>query len=223
MYQAHSYFIFDLDGTLAYTLEDLCSAMNRMLRFFGLREISAEETLKNINFGARTFVRGCLPEELRENEDLVDRAYAKYSEFYAEEYIKTTTLYPYVSEGIQYLKEHGAKLAVFSNKQDVQTKAICEKLFPAGTFEIILGHNGQFPHKPSPEGALYIAELLGGKPEETVLVGDSDVDMKLAANAGIHPVGVAWGYRPKELLLQLGAEKILNSLEDFKALIPTIG
>lgn len=219
MYTAHRHFIFDLDGTLAYTIGDLRSAMNGMLRHFGWREISEEEALQNINFGARQFVRGCMPEAYREDEGMVDRAFAKYSECYAKEYLKTTCLYPGVGEGIAYLKAQGARMAVFSNKQDAQTKAICEKLFPADTFAIVLGNNGVFPHKPSPEGALYVAEVLGVRPEDIVFVGDSDVDMKTAANAGMHPVGVSWGYRPKELLLSLGAETILTSLEDIENLI----
>lgn len=127
--------------------------------------------------------------------------------------------YPAVAGGISYLKSKGARIGVFSNKQDAQTKAICEKLFPAGTFEIVLGHSGEFPHKPSPEGALHIAEVLGGRPDETVVVGDSDVDMRLAKNGGFHPVGVSWGYRPKELLSELGAEMIIEDETGFEGLI----
>lgn len=215
----YQYFIFDLDGTLANTLGDLCSSMNGMLRYFGWREITEEDILANINRGVRWLVQGCMPAEFREDEALVEAAVAQYSECYAKEYLTTTHLYEGVAEGVAYLKAHGAKMGVFSNKQDVQTKAICEKLFPADTFEIVLGNNGVFPHKPSPEGALYVAEVLGARPEEIVFVGDSDVDMKTAANAGMHPVGVAWGYRSKEMLLSLGAETILSSLEDIQNLI----
>ena len=219
MYQRKKYFIFDLDGTLAYTIEDLRTAMNKTLRFFGWREITTEETLRNINFGAKKFVKGSLPREFQEDEDIVDKAYEKYSEFYSEGYLIDTHLYPFVKEGIEYLKKNGAKLAVFSNKQDTQTKAICNALFPKGTFDIVMGHSGEFPHKPSPEGALYIVSQLGGTPEETVFVGDSDVDMKTAQNAGLHPVGVSWGYRPKELLKELGAEMIIHDASDFEKLI----
>ncbi len=219
MYQKHRYFIFDLDGTLAYTIDDLREAMNKMLRFYGWREVTVDDTLKNINNGARVFVQGCMPEEFRGNERLVDEAYAKYSEFYAGCYLHTTRLYPAVAGGISYLKSKGARIGVFSNKQDAQTKAICEKLFPAGTFEIVLGHSGEFPHKPSPEGALHIAKVLGGRPDETVVVGDSDVDMRLAKNGGFHPVGVSWGYRPKELLSELGAEMIIEDETGFEGLI----
>ena len=219
MYTAKKHFIFDLDGTLAYTIGDLQSAMNGMLRHFGWREITEEEALRNINCGAKQFVRGCLPLEYQEDEAMLERAYAKYSECYGKEYLKTTHLYPGVAEGIAYLKERGARLGVFSNKQDAQTKAICRALFPDETFDIVLGNNGVFPHKPSPEGALYVAEILGADPGEIAFIGDSDVDMKTAANAGMHPVGVAWGYRPKELLVSLGAETILTSLEDMQNLI----
>ncbi len=219
MQTKYKHFIFDLDGTLAYTIEDLRSAMNKMLRHFGWKEVTVEETLKNINSGARVFVAGCLPEEYQNDEAVIDKAYAKYSEFYSEEYVKTTKLYPCVAEGIAYLKSKGARLAVFSNKQDVQTKGICQKLFPEGTFEIVLGNNGQFPHKPSPEGALYIAEVLGASPDDIVFVGDSDVDMHTAQNSGMHSVGVSWGYRPKELLVSLGAEMIISGLEGFKEML----
>jgi phosphoglycolate phosphatase len=110
-------------------------------------------------------------------------------------------------------------MAVFSNKQDEMTKAICDKLFP-GVFDAVLGgRNGRFEHKPSPEGALYLAEQLGASPDEIAFVGDSDVDMKTAKNAGMHPIGVSWGFRPPELLTKLGAEYIITSLDDFKKLI----
>jgi phosphoglycolate phosphatase len=216
---AYHYFIFDLDGTLAYTIGDLCAAMNGMLSYFGWRTITEEEALQNINFGARQFVRGCLPEEYRENETMVDLAFAKYAECYGKGYLNTTHLYPDIAEGVAYLKEKGARLAVFSNKQDAQTKALCQKLFPPATFDVVMGFNGAFPHKPAPDGALAIAIAFGCRPEEVAFVGDSDVDMKTAQNAGMHPIGVSWGYRSKELLLSCGAEKILSDLRDIQDLI----
>ncbi len=219
MAQSHTCFIFDLDGTLAYTIEDLTEAINRMRKRFGWPPLETEEVLKNINLGARILVKGCVPEEYREDGELLDRAYDIYVESYAACYLHTTRAYPEAAAGVAYLKSRGARLAVFSNKQDAQTKAICEKLFPSDTFVCALGHDGSFPHKPSPEGALYLASLLGGKPEDTVFIGDSDIDMKLAANAGMIPVGVAWGYREEALLVARGATKILRRAEDFKDLL----
>lgn len=211
----YSYFIFDLDGTLAYTLEDLRSGMNGMLRHYGMTEVSLDDIIKNINFGSFAFVRGCLPEQYRQDDAFVTEAHTVYSSYYAKCYLDTTVLYPGVGEGIAYLKEHGARLAVFSNKQDKQTKAIVAKLFPESTFELVMGYDGTFPHKPSPEGALHIVTVFGTTPDNVVLVGDSDVDMKLANNAGLHPVGVSWGYRPMEMLTALGAERILTCYKDF--------
>lgn len=215
----YSCFIFDLDGTLAYTLEDLRSSMNEMLRYYGFGEVSLDDVLRNINFGSHAFVRGCLPEERRGDDAFVEEAHTVYSGFYAKGYLRTTHLYPRVAEGIAYLKAHGARLAVFSNKQHDQTRDIVSRLFPAGTFEYAIGHDGTFPCKPAPDGALFLAERFGVAPEKVAFVGDSDVDMKVAANAGMVPIGVSWGYRPQELLLTLGAETILTNADDFKKLI----
>lgn len=219
MYQKHNFFIFDLDGTLAYTIEDIHFSINRMLTYFNIKNADIKHTLSCVGNGARSLVKNCLPPEYRDDNFFVDKAYKKYSEFYSQDYLKTTRLYPYVAEGIVFLKEHGAKVAVLSNKQDAQTKAICNKLFPKNTFEAVLGYTGNFPHKPSPESALYLCELLGAKPCETVFIGDSDVDMQLAVNGGLHPVGVSWGYRSTELLLSCGAEMIIYNNRDFEKLI----
>lgn len=211
----YQHLIFDLDGTLAYTLGDLRTGMNAMLRHYGFNEVSQSDILANINFGSFAFVRGCLPAACREDEDFVKEAHTVYSSYYAQCYLDTTTLYPGVAEGIAYLHKKGVQLAVFSNKQDAQTKAIVSKLFPENPFALVMGYSGEFPHKPSPEGALHIVKSFGGSPSQTALVGDSDVDMKTAHNAGLHPIGVSWGYRPKETLLSLGAEHILMSGDDF--------
>ena len=204
-------FIFDLDGTLAYTIDDMRVAVNRAYQACGFSAITTEQALDNINFGARVFVTRGLPPAVQSDERVVDAVYAKYCEYYAEEYDKNTYLYPGVAEGIASLKARGARMAVFSNKQDAQTKDLCQKLFPRDTFVIALGSGAGFPPKPSPEGARYVASLLGGCPENTVLIGDSDVDMALAANSGMRVVGVSWGYRSPELLRELGAERILSN------------
>ena len=206
--------IFDLDGTLAYTIGDLRSGMNAMLRHFGFSEVSEQDILANINFGSVAFVRGCLPEAYRKDDAFIAEAHTVYSSYYAKCYLDTTVLYPGVAEGIAYLKKKGVRLAVFSNKQDAQTKAIVSKLFPANTFELVMGHDGTFPHKPSPEGTLHIVKQLGATPARAALIGDSDVDMMTAKNAGLHPIGVSWGYRPTETLLSLGAERILTCGDD---------
>ena len=196
--------IFDLDGTLMYTLGDLTAAMNLMLAEFSFPQKNREQILANINSGAREFVRRSLPEKYHDDDEFISKAYAVYCRYYSQVFTNTTTVYPGVAESVVRLKNAGIRLACFSNKQDVQTKQLVGLRFPNGEFEIALGHadSGElvFPHKPSPEGALYIAGRLGCKPSETVLIGDSDVDMKLGANAGMDVIGVSWGYRPAKLL-----------------------
>ncbi len=219
MYSPKRYFIFDLDGTLANTISDITAGLNLTMLQLGFPTFGDEKTLQNINRGARELVRGCIPKRYYDDEAFVSRVLKMYTENYSKVYLQSTSLYPSVLEGIRYLRENGAMLAVYSNKQDLQVKEICAKLFPKNTFAVTLGYSGEFPHKPCPDGALYIASLFGAEPFETVIVGDSDIDMRLADNAGMHKVGVGWGYRSGELLLSCGAEMIINGFEDFKSLI----
>lgn len=211
-------YIFDLDGTIAFTLKDLNTAMNQMLEELKFPLMTEQDILNNINCGARQFVTKCLPKSEQDNADTVELAFLRYREHYNKCYLDTTVPYPNVKEGLEYIKSRGIKLAVFSNKSSEQTIPIAEKLFPKGTFDIIMGHDGRFEHKPNPDGALYIANHLEISPKDIGFVGDSDVDMHTAINAGMHLFGVSWGYRSPELLTSLGAEKILYTLDDIKSL-----
>lgn len=215
----YKYFIFDLDGTLVNSLTDLKNAMNHMLRDLSFPEKDEAGILETINHGVVAFVRGCLPEDKRDDGELLDSALKIYQGHYRQEYLNTTYPYPCVPEALEYLKSKGAKMAVFSNKQDNMTRAICDKLFPDVFDAVLGGRTGRFHHKPSPEGALYLAEQLGASADEVAFVGDSDVDMQTAKNAGMHPIGVSWGFRPAELLTELGAEYIISDIDGFKRLV----
>ncbi len=208
------YFIFDLDGTLAYTIGDLRNAMNLTFEKYGFPPVDDAKVLASINHGTREFVRKCLPEEIGQNEDFINEVIDSYLKIYDENCLVYTEPYEYVNAILSYCKENGAKMAVYSNKHDPCTKRIVEALFP-NTFDAVLGGGTQFPHKPAPDGALYIAGLLGAQPDEIAFIGDSDVDMATAKNAGMHPYGVIWGYRPAELLLEKGAEGIISDLDSF--------
>jgi len=203
--------IFDLDGTLADTLDDLGQAMNGMLRHFGWPERSREELCQFINRGARIFVARSMPEGSWEdiNDSSVTEALRVYNAEYDKCFNDLTSPYEGVPELLAELREKGVKLAVLSNKQDKFVKLITERLFP-DTFDVVRGH-GEFPEKPSPESALATAAEMGVVPEECIFVGDSDIDMKTAQNAGMLPVGVSWGYRPPEILLDAGATVIAEN------------
>lgn len=202
-------FIFDLDGTLAYTIGDLRTAMNDMLAQNGLPQLDEAGILRNINRGALEFVRQSLPAQYRGDEAFVLSRYAEYDAAYSRHFEETTCLYDGIAEALSKLRRAGKRLGVLSNKQHSHTAILCEKLLPAGTFDVVMGHL-DLPHKPDPTAALAIAERFGLPAEEIAFVGDSDVDMKTAHNAGMYPVGVSWGYRDRACLADAGAALIVD-------------
>ncbi len=210
--------IFDLDGTLANTLGDLLTAMNTMLRTLHYREIDEAHLLTAINRGAKEFVRGCLPEELRADEALVDEALSVYSAAYRAHPIEKTHLYPGLAEVLPKLKDAGVKMAVLSNKGDAMVKIIMQTLVPEDMFALTWGYL-ELPHKPDPTSALTIARKLGADPARTAFIGDSDVDMKTGVNAGMVPIGVSWGYRSVDILRDNGAEHIVETADGLLTLL----
>ena len=198
--------IFDLDGTVADTGEDLSNAINLMRESFGFERKSREEILKHINFGAKEFVRGCLPDE-----KVLDEALIRYKRFYAEHYLDETHLYDGIAELVESLYKNNIKLCVLSNKHEDMTKRIVSGLLDNHYFVEVLGGSERFPHKPNPDSALYLAGKMGFEPCEILYIGDSDVDMQTAINAGMFPLGVTWGYRPESVLVEAGAKKIVYS------------
>jgi len=198
--------IFDLDGTVADTGDDLSTGINLMLESFGFEKKSRAEILKHINFGAKEFVRGCLPDE-----KILDEALSRYKKFYAEHYLDKTELYNGIAELVESLYKNNIKMCVLSNKHEEMTKKIVMSLLNDDYFVEVVGGSDRFPHKPNPASALYLADKMELKPCEILYIGDSDVDMKTAINAGMFPLGVTWGYRPESVLIEAGAEKIAHN------------
>ena len=206
--------IFDLDGTVADTGDDLSYAINLTLESYGFAKKSREEILKHINFGARAFLSGCLPDEIKKNadyDDFLDKALARYKEFYALHYLEKTRLYDGIADLVESLHQNKTKMCVLSNKQEDMTKKIVTSLLNEDYFVEILGGSERFPHKPEPDSALYMAERMEVSPCDVLYIGDSDVDMKTAVNAGMYPLGVTWGYRTESVIADAGAKKIAHS------------
>ena len=203
--------ILDLDGTLAYTIDDIHTAIVKMLERMGYETRAQEETLSFINNGARHLVRCSLPTEVQDSELIVDTALAVYEEEYSKCYTEKTVAYDGIVESLVELKNDAkVKLAVLSNKQDKFVKDIIKKLFPDNLFDVVQGLS-KLPPKPDPSSLLAISKKLGVKVQNCFLVGDSDVDIKTAKNAEMASVGVEWGYRSVEVLKEAGANYIAEN------------
>lgn len=212
-------FIFDLDGTIADTLPDLTSSMNSMLTHFGLENVSPDKVRANLGRGSLNVIRAVLPAERAADETFLKEAHRYYYNEYLNNYLNETKPYPCALEGLELMKKKGAKIAVLSNKDTAMVKGICEKLFPSGLFDAVYGFDGRYSHKPDPSSSLAIAAEFGAPACEFAFVGDSEVDMQTAGNAGMQKVGVNWGFRNVPLLLDNGAIKILYSSKDFEEMV----
>lgn len=214
--------IFDLDGTLADTLDDLLCAMNGMLRDLGHPLRTKEELRRFINRGVRYFVGMSLPEGLVDTWECetVDEAIMLYKNHYAECYADQTKPFDGLPEEILKLKAAGYKLGVLSNKLEEFVRITVDKLYP-GVFDSVHGQT-DLPEKPDPRMAYLVAGELGVEPHECVFIGDSDIDMKTGVNAGMIPLGVTWGYRSAECLLEAGAWALANEPCELKSIIDDI-
>lgn len=201
--------IFDLDGTLADTIKDIHDAVNSLRNELSLPEISEKQTISNINNGAFMLIKRSLPELKDADDDTFKMHLKTYEGYYQKCYNNKTALYPGIRRAIEQLKQKNIPLAVLSNKQDVFVKNIIKKLFDDNTFDIVIGQ-GSFPTKPDPSSVMHICDTLGVLPKETALVGDSDIDIKTAINAGALPIGVSWGYRDAQVIKNAGADIMLD-------------
>jgi len=200
--------IFDLDGTLADTIEDLAGSINASLRKRDYPEHDFAEYKLMVGEGFRLLVQRALPESARK-DDLIDEIAAEASASYAERCLDMTRPYPDVPRLLSALAERGVAMAVLSNKPDGLTRKVVEALFPGAPFRIVRGETRDFPRKPDPASALDIASRMGASSGETLYLGDSAVDMRTAAAAGFMPIGAAWGFRGEAELRAAGAEAVI--------------
>ena len=209
--------IFDLDGTLCNTICDLADAVNYALTKRGYPTHSVEEIQNMVGSGIKNLVTRSMPEAER-YEDNINLTKEFFFEYYKVHYADKTVAYDGIAEMLETLKAKNIKLAVCTNKEDTMAKSVVKKLFD-GTFSLILGQSDNFPLKPSPDSSLYIMETLGAGVGETVFIGDSGVDIKTAKNTGLESIGVSWGFRDKQELIDYGCEHIAESPYDIIKLL----
>lgn len=209
--------IFDLDGTLLDTLEDIADAVNAGLAANGFPPHSKETYRTFIGKGADNLVFRALPKEARD-EATVKRCLAGFHEVYSRNWNKKTRPYPGIAQLLDALISRGIKLAVLSNKPQRFTSLCVTEQLSRWTFEAVLGASETLPLKPDPAGALEIARRLTIAPKDFIYIGDSAIDIKTARAAGMFAVGALWGFRGREELEQAGAQALIERPEQLLGL-----
>jgi phosphoglycolate phosphatase len=202
--------IFDLDGTLADTIDDIAGAVNRTLSRRNLREHDPESYKLMVGEGFRNLITRALPGELR-TEDYIESTRAEAAADYAGRCLERTRAYPGVSELLAALSARGVRAAILSNKPDALTRKCADGLFPNFSFAFVRGETPEFPRKPDPASALDICARLGVAPADALYLGDSGVDMRTAKAAGLTALGALWGFRSEAELREGGADALLAS------------
>jgi len=201
--------IFDLDGTLLDTLEDLADATNSVLTRLGFPTHPVSAYRRFVGNGAFELVRRVLPAESRDDKTL-EKCHRAFLQTYARNRHSKTHPYPGIAALLDRLANEKIKSAVLSNKPHTMAVEIVKTLLAPWRFETVLGQRNGYSPKPDPAGAFEIAQQMKMSVSEFIFVGDSGVDMKTAAAAGMFPVGAAWGFRSEEELRQSGARTIIT-------------
>ena len=202
--------IFDLDGTLLNTLGDLRAATNHALEVRGLPPHSMEEIRQFIGNGIRLLICRAMPEGTPEAE--IDAALDDFKAYYAAHIHDRTVPYDGIPQLLTALRKRGIKVAVLSNKIDSASQQLIEYFCPGKT-DVVFGEHVGVPRKPDPTSCRMVMQQLGVQPEQVLYVGDSGTDMQTAKNAGLYAVGVTWGFRSKEVLLEYGADILVHRPE----------
>ena len=206
--------IFDLDGTLLDTIQDLADAGNWVCRRNGWPEHSVAAFKKMVGGGIPNLVRQFSPEDSRSSLLLMNTI-SQFNAYYGAHNLDKTRPYDGIPELLARLKEQGITMAVYSNKADAFSREIVEHFFP-GTFQLVRGHVKGMPVKPDPAGIHSILQELSAEADRTVFVGDSDVDVYTGHNGGLSVCGVTWGFRGRQELQSAGADRLAETPEELE-------
>jgi phosphoglycolate phosphatase len=204
--------MFDLDGTLVDTVQDITDALNYALQRHGIKSLTVRETMNMVGEGVSRLVEKALPTDKGHFKDAVIK---RFLEYYSEHLTDKSREYLHVKETLKNLT--GFKKAVISNKREDLSRKVIEELDLSEYFDLIIGSDTAGERKPSAVPIFYVISKLGVSPEESIIVGDSTFDIEAGKKAGIKTVAVTYGYRPREFLT--GADYIID---DIRELIPLL-
>ena len=205
--------LFDMDGTVLDTLDDLADSVNRSLREFGLPEVSRFQVGQSLGNGAKYLIRHCLPEG--SDEALCEQVLSFYKPWYDAHCLIKTKPYDGILQLMETLRADGVSQAIISNKPDSAVQELAEAFFP-GLMDVVIRESPAVKRKPSPDTVLAAASQMGLMASDCVYIGDTEVDLETARNAGMDCIPVSWGFRTEEQLRAAGAEEIIRSPEELK-------
>ena len=205
--------IFDLDGTLADTLESMAYVANTIMRRFGLKEMPVDNFRYYSGEGANMLMRRCLKDAGDPELTRFDEGQRLYREMFAADPMYKVTHYPGMPETLKELKKRGVRLAVCSNKPHAAAVKVIAQMF-GDDFDLVIGQSDAIRRKPAPDGPLKVAGEFGVRPEECMYVGDTRTDMLTGKAAGMFTVGALWGFRDRDELRNSGADIIAERPAD---------
>ncbi|MHC6204311.1 HAD family hydrolase [Breznakiellaceae bacterium SP9] len=211
--------IFDLDGTLVDTIHDIALSMNAALRDNGFPPVPPADFYAKVGWGIKRLAQLCLPPDLSCSSELVDTIAAAATRIYSENPLTLSKPYPGMLELVATLRSRNIRTAVLTNKPDRPAHLIVQGLFPPASFDSICGDKPERLRKPSPISTWDILSELDVSPANTLFAGDSEVDIQTALASGCFPLGVSWGYRPRDTLEKAGAARIIEHPSAFLDLV----
>lgn len=207
--------VFDLDGTLLNTLDDLKESTNFALRKFNYPERTLEEVRCFVGNGVRKLIERAVPEDCKN----IDECLEVFKNNYSENMYNHTQAYNGILKILEELHKDKVKIGVVSNKFDSAVKDLCKKYF-GDLVDTAIGQNDDVPKKPAPDGVLKAMKILGSDKNSTIYAGDSDVDVQTAKNAGLKCIGVTWGFRTEDYLK--GADFIVDSPDEILKIVRSL-
>ena len=208
--------IFDLDGTLLDTLGDLCASVNFALRKFGFPERTIDEVRSFIGNGVVKLMERSTPDDIDSNTQ--QKCLDTFRKYYLQHMADTTAPYANVTTLLSDLRKKGVKIAVVSNKLHPAVEDLCESYFP-GLIDKAVGVSVEEERKPSPINVIKTMELYEADADNCIYIGDSEVDVQTAHNAGIKCIGITWGFRDRECLEENGCDFIADTADEVFSLI----
>ena len=210
--------IFDMDGTVLYTLDDLKTATNVILRQYGYPERSLDEVRQFVGNGIRKTIERAVPADVAENQELIDLMFTDFQKYYDVHCLDETRPYDGILELMDTLKAKGYKMAIVSNKVDTAVKELNQHFF-GDRVPVAIGEKPGVKKKPAPDTVFAALEELGSTKEESVYIGDSDVDFNTALNSDMPCISVLWGFLDRDFLERMGASTFAQKPEDILGLL----